>query len=106
MYRFQEPFFQTWRQNQTFSTTLILVTSFHRLLGHWKVWRGKVEHNRKVYSLISRQQLRLSWAASWRNLLNVIIDECTQGLTWVKMIVIMKFNLHLNAIPTDTKKSK
>ena len=27
-----------------FSTTLIVTTAFHRLLGHWKVWRCKVKH--------------------------------------------------------------
>ena len=34
MYRFQFPSFQTLWRNQFFSTTLILTTSFHRLLGH------------------------------------------------------------------------
>ena len=34
----------------------------------------------KLFSLILRQQLGLSWVASWRNLPNVIIDESTRGL--------------------------
>ena len=80
-----------------FSTTPILTTSFHRLLGHSKVWRRKVKHKWSFCSLISRQQLRLSWATSWRNLLNVIIDESSQGLKWVKMIVITKFVPQLNS---------
>ena len=80
-----------------FLTTLILTTSFHRLLEQWKVWRRKVKHKWNIFSLILTQQLKLSWAASWTNLPNVIIDESTRGLTWVKMIVITKFVFQLNS---------
>ena len=38
------------------STTLILTAWFHRLLEHWKVWRRKVKHKWKIYSMRSRQQ--------------------------------------------------
>ena len=31
-------------QEPIFLCNLILITLFHRLLGHWKVWRGKVKH--------------------------------------------------------------
>ena len=41
-----------------------------------------------------RQQLRLSWASSWKNLLNVIIDESKQ----IWMIAITKFVPQLNSI--------
>ena len=97
MYGFQYPFLQTLWRNHFFSTTLILTTSFQCLLGHWKVWRRKVKHKWNFCSFILRQQLRLSWPSSWRNLLNVIIDESTQGLKWVKMIVITKVEPQLNS---------
>ena len=40
--------------NQCFSTPLILITSFHLLLEHWRVWRIEVNHKWNFYSLISR----------------------------------------------------
>ena len=71
------------RNNQFFSTTLILTTSFHRLLEHWKVWRSKVKHKWNYCSLMSRQQLILGWAVSWRNLPNVITDEIWHESRWL-----------------------
>ena len=47
------------------------------------------------YSLISRQQLKLEWTASWKNSPNVIIDgSMRELLTRVKMIAIKTF-VHL-----------
>ena len=89
-------FLQTLWKNRFSPTTMIFITSLHRLLEHWKVWRRKVKHKCNFCSSISRQQLRLSRAVPWRNLPNVIIDESTRGLTWVKMIVIKKFVPQLN----------
>ena len=75
---------------------LQLITLLYRLLEHWKVWRRKVKHKWSFYSLITRQ-LRLCWAASWRNSPNVIIDEITRGLAWFKMILITKFVPQFNS---------
>ena len=55
-----------------------LVSSF---IGTLEGLASQSEAQLKLFSLISRQQLRLSWAASCRNLPNAIIEDSPRGLT-------------------------
>ena len=55
-----------------------LVSSF---IGTLEGLASKTEAQMKFFFLISIPQLRLGWAASWRKLPDVIIDECTRCFT-------------------------
>ena len=90
-------FLQTLWRNKCSSATLTLITSLHLLLKLWKIRLPKAKPKWKTCSLISRQQWRLNWAASSRNLPIAIIDERARGFTWVKMIVITKVVPQLNS---------
>ena len=63
------PFPQILLRNQSFSTNLILTTSFHRLLEHWKVWRREVKH-RWIFFLDIKTTVK--------NKLGSILEKLTQ----------------------------
>ena len=84
MHRFQCPLLRTLWKNQIFTTTVIL-TSFHGLLEHVKVWRCRVKQKWDFSYLISRQQAKLNWAAFWKSSPNVTINGRNwEDLTWIK----------------------
>ena len=74
-------------------------SSSPRCIFYWISWKFSFPQqsgNEKLV-LVSRQQKRINWVKSWRNLPNVLIDQRARSLTWFKMIVIAIFVHQLNS---------